>query len=218
MPIVLLPGIRGDGAEMAPLAEALAGRRGGRVHRIDLPTLTARGTTLHEHAAALAALLPPGPNLVVAASFGALVARALPPGHMASLVAIGALPCPSRASRRCRLLAPLVRRLPPRAYAALYGVRAEREWRADDPDPLRYSTLALPPQTVLAARLDAIGRWGLPLQVTTPTVWIWGASDPHARWTPDDVTTLGARAVVLPGAHRPHLSHPSAVAEQVPSG
>lgn len=214
-PVVLLPGIRGDAREMERLAGALTGPN---VYTVDLPVLTAPGTTLADHALALAARLPAGPCTFVAASFGALLVRALPPERVAALIAIGAIPLPSAAQRRCRALGPMVRHLPRPVYATLYGARAERDWLADEPDPHRYAALRLPDPTALASRLDAIGRWGLPYRVGTRTLWVWGATDPYARWSHADVLSIGAAPVVLPGGHRPHLSHPSSVADWVRSG
>ena len=231
-PLVLLPGIRGDKREMEGLAAALNGHsvdphsvdlhtvdlHAVDLYSLDLPSLTTRGSTLADHAAALADHLPAGPCVFVAASFGALVVRALPPARVARLIAIGALPLPSAAQRRCRALGPMVRRLPRPIYTKLYGARARRDWLTDEPDPRRYDTLRLPPPAALAARLDAIGRWGLPARVHTRTVWLWGAADPYARWSHADVLAIGAAPVVLPGGHRPHLSHPWSVAEWVRSG
>lgn len=209
LPLVLLPGIRGDAREWDRLRPHLGDRE---LYTPDLPPLTDPRTTLADVAAALLPRLPAGPAAYVGASFGGLVARALPSGRVSALLTIGTLPFPDAAQRRAGRSAPLVRRLPAPLYRRLYGARAARDWLEDDPDPERYAALRLPGPAVLAARLAAIGRWGLPDALPPGTLWAWGATDRWVTWSHADVERLGATPLVLPGGHRPHLSHPAEVA------
>lgn len=212
-PVVLLPGIRGGPSEHARLAAALPGRV---VHALALPDLDHRGATLADFAAALLPHLPDEPAVVVGASFGGLIAWALPPARVAALVTIGTLPGPSRAQAQCRRRAALVRLLPGPLYRRLYGARTRAGDDADDPGGALLGAIELPSPAQLSARLGAIGRWGLPARPPGPAVWVWGADDPFAVWTVDAVHAIGATPRVVPGAHRPHVSHPDAVAACIP--
>lgn len=211
--VVLLPGIRGDAREWGPLRSYLPEDSVA----LDLPTLPSPSLLL-DHASGLLAQLPEGPLVLVGASFGGLVARALVALHarpITHVCTIGTLPAPSPASRRAGWSAPLVRHLPGRLYRELYGARAEADWLADDPDRERYAALQLPSQTALAARLGALGRWSLPPRVQVPSTYLWGATDTYARWGHADVEAVGGVPVIVPGGHRPHLSHPAEVAAWV---
>lgn len=206
-PWVLIPGIRGDPWEFSRLTPWLD----GLVHVTD--TGRAEGSppprTLSEYASTIAASLPEGPLRVVGASFGGLVGLALPPSRVASLVTIGSLPAPTRASRQAGVLGHLVPLLPLPLYTRLYGRRTAHALTADGPD---LGALQVPPPARLAARLRAIGRWGLPNPEGRGIVSVWGQHDDQVSWTERDVRARGITPSRVPGGHFPHLSHPEAIA------
>lgn len=202
---VFLPGIRGDAREWAAMAPYVDDALFLDLPAAPLPSLAAQ-------AEAVAARLPPEPVEVVGASFGGLVARALPPERVRRLCTVGTLPARSAAAVRAGRQAPLVAVLPRPLYAALYAGRSDADWQVDEPDGRWLAVVPIPERAALAARLRAIGRWGLPDRVTAPTRWLWGATDPWVTWSAATVLALGAEPVVVPGGHRPHLSHPAEVA------
>ncbi len=209
--LVLLPGIRGDPAEFARLVPRL-GR--WRVHLVTLPNA---GPRLSEIAAAVARDLPDGPWHVVGASFGGLVGWALPPGRVLSLTTIGTLPHPTARARRMRWVAEVLRRAPERLYREYYGPRARASLQDDGADGALLDSVPIPARDVFADRLAAIAAWGLPPAPPgrRPT-WMWGATDRFVTWSPADVRGAGLEPIVVPGGHRPHLSHPSEVARWLP--
>jgi len=203
--VVLLPGIAGQALEFVRLVPLLR----GRIRVLALPE-RADGT-LADHAAALRGL-PDHPVDVLGASFGGLLARALPPGRAARLYTVGTLPRFGPAASGAARTARLVDRLPGPAYRWAYGRRSERAWADDGADPSLIAALRLPSARVLAARLRAIAAWGLPDRAAVPMTQLWGATDPFVGWTSAEVEALGAVGAVVPGGHRPHLSHPAEVA------
>ena len=204
IPLVLLPGIRGDPAEYARLVPRL----GREVVVLPLPE------TEEDDLAAIAARLPlpEGPIDVVGASFGGLVAWALPPGRVRTLVTIGTVPFRTPAARRCGPMGLALRFCPDRIWREAYVPRARAALIEDGADDSLVDRMHLPPRRVMAARLRAIARWGLPDRPPAPATWIWGATDRFVTWDTGEVTARGMRPVVVPGGHRPHLSHPSEVA------
>lgn len=203
---VFLPGLRADAREWARLDPHLDG---APALFLDLPDA---GPALAGVAAAVLDRLPPSPVEVVGASFGGLVARALPPARVRAMTLIGTLPAPSPAARRAGRQGRAIRLLPRPLFAALYAERSDIEWLQDEPDGAWLARIPVPARDPTADRLLAIARWGLAERVTVPTRWLWGATDPWARWSVADVHAAGAEPVVVPGGHRPHLSHPAEVA------
>lgn len=208
MRVVLLPGLRGDTREFAPLLERLPGARAYRLPMIDADRLS-------DIAAALPDLRDV--DVLIGASFGGLVARALVAegGTNARLVLLGALPhpVPPPAARRCAWLGRIVPQLPSPLYRSLYARRAAREWAEDTDVPWIPD---LPPAAILGARLRAIARWGLP-PLPRGSICIWGARDRFVTWTADDVWTWGGVPVPLDAGHRPHLSRPDEVIHVIPT-
>lgn len=210
-PLVLLPGIRGDPREFERLVPRLAGFR---VHLVTLPDA---GPRLAGIAAAVAVNLPAGPLHVVGASFGGLVGWALPPDRVATLTTIGTLPHPTPRARRMRLYAAALRALPARVYAELYGPRGRTSLEEDGADEALLASVHLPARDVMADRLAAIAAWGLPrVPPGRAHTWIWGATDRFIQWGPGEVHAAGFTPVVVPGGHRPHLSHPTELARWLP--
>ncbi len=210
MKILLLPGLRGDAAEFGPLLALLPRARFQALPR-------SRATTLAAIAAELAAAGGLAADLIIGASFGGLVARALVAGgHTgARLLLVGTLPHPGppAAARRCRPLGRLVSHLPDGMYRRGYAQRATREWAEDTSSPWPGD---LPPAAVVGARLQAIAAWGLP-PIPPGTIVAWGLRDRFVTWSEQDVVRWGGVPRPLPGAHRPHLSGPGHLVEIIPS-
>ena len=204
---VLIPGIAGEVREFSRLTTY---RAGTTILVLTLPDT--ESASLHVLARRLEAALPDHPVTVVGASFGALIARAMEPARVARLITIGMLPLRTEAATRAGLVARLLRFLPEPAYAAWYARRSEAAWAEDGADAELIASVRLPARRVLAARLAAIARWGLPERPRVPTVMLWGATDRFATWDVATVEALGAQGAVVPGSHRPHLSHPAEVA------
>ncbi|MDP2307182.1 MAG: alpha/beta hydrolase [Pseudomonadota bacterium] len=211
-PLVLLPGIRGDATEYVRLVPRLVG------WTVRLVTLPDAGPRLVDIAAAVARDLPVGAWDVVGASFGGLVGWALPPERVRTLTTLGTLPHRTKRALRMRWAAAVLRRAPERLYREYYGPRARASLQEDGADDALLDSVYLPPRDVFADRLAAIAGWGLPEVApgTRPT-WIWGATDRFVTWTPADVRGEGLEPIVVPGGHRPHLSHPTEVARWLPS-
>lgn len=205
--LVLLPGIQAGLVEFSRLRPLL-----GPHLALELPACA--GRTLAEHAAALEAALPPGAHDFVAASFGGLLVWALPRGRVRRVVTLGTLPFATPAVRRSDRAAHVVAWTPERLYRALYERRIRASLIADGADPAVLAAVSPPPRAVLAGRLAAIGAWGLGAP-PPGAVWAWGEADPWVTWTREAVAAVGAEPEVLPGGHRPHLSHPDAVAALV---
>lgn len=208
--LVLLPGLRGDPTEYAALAPRIPGRT------LRLVTLPDAGPRLTDIAAAVARDLPAGEWDVLGASFGGLVGWALPPDRVRTLTTIGTLPNRTPRAARMRAYAAVVRRLPERVYQEIYGPRARASMAEDGADGALLDAVTIPPGRVLADRLAAIAAWGLSARPPGrhPT-WLWGATDRFISWSSAEVTAAGMEPVVVPGGHRPHLSHPTEVARWV---
>lgn len=210
MTTLLLPGLRGDGAEFGPLLALLPEAR-----VVNLPASAA--TTLQAIAAELAARHDLDVDVIIAASFGGLVARALVAGGFtrARLVLVGTLPHPTPppAALRCGPVGRVVRHLPDRLYRRLYARRARAEWAEDSPLPWPDD---LPPAAVIGARLQAIAAWGLP-PMPSGTVVAWGDRDRFVTWSAQEVLRWGGVPCPSPGGHRPHLSAPGRLIEVIPT-
>lgn len=204
MKTLLLPGIQAGVPELGRLAALLP-------DGVVCPLPDSTTDRLPDLAAEVLAQVGPGPFDVVAASFGGLVAWAMPPGVVRRLVTIGTLPEKNAAAVRSGRAARWVRRLPDRVYRELYGPRVRASLAEDGADDDLQLAVHLPRRDVLAARLTAIGRWDLPARPPCPATWMWGATDRFVTWDVAHVRTLGFTPVVVPGGHRPHLSHPSEV-------
>lgn len=203
--VLLLPGLRGDTVELGPLLAHLPGARA-------VPLPATRTSTLQGIAAELATGQDLDVDVIIGASFGGLVARALVASGRtrARLILVGTLPHTDAppAARRCGPLGQLIPWLPQPVYHRLYARRAAREWAEDTDGPWPG---ALPSPAVIGARLRAIAAWGLPA-LPPGTVVAWGQRDRFGSWTPGEVERLGAIPAPLPGGHRPHLSAPGLVA------
>lgn len=209
--MVLLPGIRGDPAEFERLSTRL---RGWRLRAVALPDDA--GPSLAAIAARVLETLPAEPFHVVGASFGGLVGWALPATRVLGLVTLGTLPHPTPRSRRCAWASRAVRAAPDRVYDELYGPRARASMREDGADDDLLLRVRIPPRRTFADRLAAIARWGLPARPPRPATWMWGATDRFVTWDVHGVRATGMEPLVVPGGHRPHLSHPSEVARWLP--
>lgn len=203
--ILLLPGIQAGPPEFARLLPLLPSP-----HRVlALPDTT--DDSLPAIARRVLDELGPGPFDVVAASFGGLVAWAMPPGVVRSLLTIGTLPEHNAAARRSGRMGELLRLMPDRVFAELYAPRVRASLEEDGADAAVLAEVRTPRRHVLAARLRAIGRWELPDRPPCPAAWLWGATDRFVTWDVASVRARGLEPIVTPGGHRPHLSHPSEV-------
>ncbi|MFN7144947.1 MAG: hypothetical protein ACK4YP_14315, partial [Myxococcota bacterium] len=120
-------------------------------------------------------------------------------------------------ARRMTWLAAALRRLPERGYRELYAPRARASLQDDGADDALLEHVYLPGRDAFADRLAAIAAWGLPARPPgRRATWLWGATDRFIQWTPADVRAAGMEPLVVPGGHRPHLSHPTEVARWVP--
>lgn len=210
--MLLLPGIQAGPLEFSRLLPLLS----GPVHVEPLPET--EDDALPAIARRVLESVGPGPFDVVAASFGGLVAWAMPPGVVRSLVTIGTLPSRTAAARTSGRMGRWLNRVPDRLYREAYGARIRAALAEDGADPTLLEQLRVPPRRVLAARLRAIGAWALPDRAPPHSTWMWGATDRFVTWEVGDAQQIGAEAVVVPGGHRPHLSHPSEVARWLPRG
>ena len=209
--LVLLPGIRGDPREFERLVPRA---RGWRTRLVVLPDA---GPRLHGIAAAVLRDLPEGTWDVVGASFGGLVGWALPPDRVRTLTTIGTLPHTTPRAQRMRWASLALRAAPARLYRELYAPRARASLEEDGADDALLDAVHLPTRDVFADRLAAIAAWGLPARPPGRRhTWIWGATDRFIQWSAADVTAAGLEPVVVPGGHRPHLSHPTEVARWLP--
>lgn len=206
--LVLVPGIQAGLVEFARLRPHL-----GPHLAVPLPDVTVPDLARHAHA--LGESLPPGAHDFVAASFGGLVVWALPPERVRSLVTVGTLPWRTPAASRSGRAGMALRVLPEPVYRRLYARRIREALIADGADPAELAALRPPPRAVLAGRLGAIAGWALPARPPVPARWWWGADDPWVTWSAAQVRAAGHQPEVLPGAHRPHLSHPEAVAARL---
>ncbi len=205
---VLIPGIAGEVREFSRLTMY---RGSGAVRILTLPDTET--LSLRALASLVEPYLPDHPVVVVGASFGGLIGRALPPDRVLRLVTVGMLPTRTAAATRAGHIGRLVPLLPAPLYEAWYGRRSASAWAEDGADPALVASVRLPSARVLGARLRAIAAWGLADRPAVPTTMLWGSTDAFATWNVAGVEALGARAVVVPGGHRPHLSHPAEVAQ-----
>jgi len=207
---VLLPGMEGDArcfAQQLPLAD----RRAVVAH--DLPS--ADGVDLPDLARLLEPDLPPGPLLLVGASLGGLLGRALAsawPGRVRGLVTIGSLPHLSLLPKRLGPLGALAGRLPAPVFGRLYRRRIARRLSEEGvDDAVTYELLAgLPAAGRHRARLAAISAWGLAPGCPVPTLSLRGQVDREAPWRGADVARVLPESgfETVPGGHRCYLTHP----------
>ena len=203
--MVLLPGIQAGPPEFARLLPLLDGQ--ARV--IALPDSLA--DSMPAVASEVLARLPAGAHDFVGASFGGLVVTAMPGERVRSLLTIGTLPFRTLAADRARRAALLVSLLPIPVYARLYRARVRDSLAADNADDELLASIRLPGRDVLAARLRAISSWHFP-RPDRPHTFAWGVTDHWVTWEKGAVEQAGYEPILLPGGHRPHLSHPSEVA------
>lgn len=203
--IVLLPGIQAGPPEFARLLPMLPAD--ARV--VAMPDSFA--DTLPAVAAEILARLPSGAHDFVGASFGGLVATAMPPDRVRSLLTIGTLPFRTPAAIRGGRAAKLISLLPRIFYRTWYRNRVRDSLTEDNADEELIASIRLPDRDVLAARLRAIARWTFP-QPLARAHFAWGVTDPWVTWNKAEVERAGYEPILLPGGHRPHLSHPSEVA------
>jgi hypothetical protein len=110
-----------------------------------------------------------------------------------------------------RWYAGALRRLPRRVYHELYAPRARASLQEDGADDTLLDHVRIPDRDVFADRLAAIAAWGLPARPPGPATWLWGATDRFVTWTVTEVRACGMEPLVVPGGHRPHLSHATEV-------
>ena len=204
--LVLLPGIQAGPPEFDRLVPLLG------VEALVLPLPASTDDTLLSIAAALLPSLPPGPHDFLGASFGGLLAWALPSERVRSLTTIGTLPWRTAAAVRSGRVGRLLPLLPSPLSRRLYQDRVRVSLEDDGADADILAQVRTPPRDVLAARLRAIGAWQLPAAPAARATWMWGATDPWVTWDQTGVQAAGHDGVIVPGGHRPHLSHPSEVA------
>lgn len=202
--LILLPGIQAGPAEFLRLSPLL------RRDHLVLPLPDTTDDRLPDIAAQLA--LPPGPHDFLAASFGGLLAWALPPERVRSLYTIGTLPARTAAAARSGRAGRLLPAVPEALYRRWYRDRVRASLREDSADDEVLTAVCLPRRDVLAARLRAIGHWDLPPRPPVLATWAWGVTDRFVTWEKGEVAAMGHQPLLLPGGHRPHLSHPSEVA------
>ncbi len=198
-PVVLLPGLQGNGSTLLPLARQLAPRWTVRVY--DLP-----GGTLASATATLRPVLHDRPHVVAAGIAGVWACR-LDESQRASVACIGAPLGPD-----CE---PWTLRLMPMARPALaLAYRATLRWRLErDGVP---TALARAAAEGSRAPLDRLA-WlcACPEQGPSgPVLWMHGRDDPARPRDPSDLqgwVPRGSRATVA-GRHRPFASHPKGVA------
>jgi hypothetical protein len=203
---ILLPGIQAGPTEFRRLTPLLR----GEYAVLALPEV--ESGDLREHSAALASTLPAGAHDFLAASFGGLVAWGLPAPRVRSLTTIGTLPWKTPAAERSGRIGRLLPLLPRVLYRRSYRARVRQSLAADGADDDVLAGVKLPSPAVLAGRLRAIDGWNLPTRPPVRATWMWGVTDPWVTWDKAAVEAVGHDALVLPGGHRPHLSHPSEVA------
>lgn len=208
--IVLLPGIQAGPAEFARLLPLLPHDS----RALALPDSLA--DRIPDVAAEILAQLPAGAHDFVGASFGGLVATAMPANRVQSLLTIGTLPYRTDAAERSLRASRLIAMFPRWAFRRWYRSRVRQSLGDDGADEELQSSIRLPDRDVLAARLRAIGHWRFPRPAFSAT-YAWGVTDPWVHWDKGTVQALGFEGVVLPGGHRPHLSHPSEVATWIRS-
>lgn len=209
VPVLGLPGFRGDARELLALAERVASRR--PVLLVDLPP-----GAPDEAAAQLRGVLEPAleaPADVVTGSFGGLVARSLPPAMLRSLAAVATLPGPDLIPRAVVLRARVLALAPAVLVEAAYTRHLRRALSQDGVPPELAEALcgrrALDKATLLG-RLQGVLAWRTGPPPGCPTLWVRGATDAEAPWTPAEVLARwpGVQTTQVPGGHRPYASHP----------
>lgn len=207
LPVVCLPGIRGDSRIFEPFAAAAVARP---VVLLDLPAGAPAVA-----AARLRDQLPSGPFHVVTGSFGGLVARFLPASQLVSLACIGTLPSPTHLDPGMARRAHLLMALPDRVLESLYARHSRRSFAQEGLPPALIARLLDRPlaAAVLRGRLRSVlgGHHGhVP---ACPVMWVHGAHDAQVRWSVEALQRAVPHATVLqtPGAHFPHASHPVAL-------
>lgn len=208
LPVVCLPGIRGDARIFEPLVELVGDT--ARLVPLDLPS----GAPALA-AARLVPRLPAGPVHLLTGSYGGLVARWLPRARVASVACVGTLPSPAWLTAGAAWRARLLMGLPDALLARLYQRHGLRSLTAAGvPERVVAAVVGRAvPATVLRARLRGVlsGHHGTVPDL--PMAWIHGRSDAQVTWSPDDVRRLHPGSVVfeVDGDHFPHASDPAAL-------
>lgn len=206
LPIVCLPGIRGDRRVFSPLLD-VAGAETPMVP-LDLPP----------GAPALAAArllphLPAGPVHLLTGSYGGLVARFLPPQRIASLACIGTLPAPTFLDPQLVGKAQGLLALPDGMMARLYRIHGRRSLQREGVPEAVVAALCDHPLSArtLRGRLRGVlsGHHGVVPPV--PCAWIHGSEDAQIRWTEAQLRAAvpGVTCLEVDGGHFPHATHPA---------
>ncbi len=180
---------------------------------LDLPS----GADILALAAGVAAHLPDGPVVLFGASLGGLVGWALSrvDPRIQGLITLGSLPDPRLAPRRLVRAVGILRRLPEPVFRRLYRRRiAARLAEEGVAEPMAHRLLAgLPARDTLCDRLEAVCAWTPDGPPAVPTLWLRGQLDREISWDSAVIRrclpTVGVE--VVPGGHRAHLTHPTAL-------
>lgn len=208
--LILLPGIEGT-ARVFARQHSLAARR--PVYAVDLPD----GETIDEIARRVADLAGHlGEVAVLGASFGGLVGRAWAElGGVTALVTVGTVPAPALRPASLALARRLVGHLPAGVFRRLYRRRIAARMREEGVARALAAPIlaALPDRDLLCRRLDAILGWNPQRPPAVRTLWLRGQLDREAGWSAAAVARYlpGVAFEIVPGGHRPMLTHPEAL-------
>ncbi|MEL6347530.1 MAG: alpha/beta hydrolase [Myxococcota bacterium] len=209
-PLILLPGIEGDGRgffRQGPLSARRA------VCALDLP---AAPKTLSALSHALLETIDAQRFCLFGVSLGGLVGwrmSQLAPHRVCAIVTMGTLPGPGFRSIGFRLQARMIQHAPKALFSQLYRRRIRRrmvEEGLDEPT-IALLTGRLPDKAALLRRLSMIRLWEIDGPPSVPAMWLRGTFDREAPWTTAQASALLPNAIVdtVPGGHRAHLTHPT---------
>lgn len=201
-----LPGFLGDGRIFEPLAAVVAGRR--EVIAFDLPF----GAPRRAAKALAPALETLAPFHLLTGSYGGLIARCLPPRLLRSWATVGTLPAralvPPAVERRSRAMTLVPAPLLERVYRRHLRRSLARDGVPEDL-ALRLAARGLSKRELTTRALGVLD-WDLDPLPPCPTLWILGAADPEAPWSPAQVLESCPKVTVthVPGGHQPFATHP----------